>query len=176
MLTIDVYQGDWQLQLQASAPASMSWRVIYPGDPDISDLARAQQCLLQHQVADYQWLCAESDGLWMLQREQQQWWLTFWSSTADHTAKHWLGHQLSVQQTELYELAIFDTRFTAQQIFDYSRFKWGQRQPLLREIGHGQFHIQLQQPLEDLFILQLSGSSLLLQFRQRTAATRTGND
>ncbi|CAI8156621.1 MAG: Uncharacterised protein [Pseudidiomarina mangrovi] len=176
MLVVDAYHGDWQLQLHTSSPASQSWRIVRPEQPEMRELVRAQQCLMQHQVADYQWLCAVSDGLWMLQREQQQWWLTFWSSTVDHTTKHWLGHPLSVQHTELYELAVIDSRYSAQQIVDYSRFKWGQRQPLLREIGHGQFHIQLQQPLEDLFILQLSGSSLLLQFRQRTSTSRSGND
>jgi hypothetical protein len=176
MLSIDAYQGDWQLQLESTSTTSSQWRIIVPSQPDINELAVAQDCLMQQQINSYKWLCAVADGLWMLQREQQQWWLTFWSSRPTAARQHWLGQQLSLHKTELYQLAVVDSRFSAQQLFDYSKFKWGQRDPLLKEIGHGQFHLRLQNPLEELFIVQLAGSSLVLQFRQLTDSERAGNN
>jgi hypothetical protein len=174
MLMADAYQGDWQLQQYDSYQGSSRWRIIAPLEPRIEQLVQAQSCVIHQHIADYQWLCATSEGLWMLQREQQQWWLTLWPTQVPAAQTHWLGQIISRQQTELFELKIIDSKFTAHQLIDYSRFKWGQRQPLLREIRHGQFHLQLQQPLEDIFILQLPHSSLLLQFRARKKATRPG--
>jgi hypothetical protein len=176
MLMIDGYQGDWQVQAYDSYSAAKRWRIIAPLVPTIAQLALAQGCMLQHQVADYQWLCATNQGLWMLQREQQQWWLTFWSAQPKLVRPHWLGQVISRHQSELFELVLIDSKYSAHQLMQYSTFKWGQRQPLLREIRHGQFHLQLQQPLEDIFILQLQNSSLLLQFRDRDKAERPSNN
>lgn len=172
MLIADGYQGDWQLQVYDSNEQVTRWRIIAPVQPTITQLVAAQSCALQQRIADYQWLCANPQGLWMLQQEQQQWWLTYWSTQPKRAERHWLGQVISRHQTELFELVLIDSKHSAQQLMEYSKFKWGQRQPLLREIQHGQFHLQLQQPLEDLFILQMPASSLLLQFRSRKEAAR----
>ena len=168
MLIVDGYQGDWQLQLQDDYHAVRRWLIISPAQPTVTELAQAQHCVMDQQITDYQWLCATATGLWLLQREQQQWWLTFWPQQQVTAAANWLGTEISRHHTELFELTLFDSTYSGLQLLDYSKFKWGQRQPLLREIGHGQYHIQLHQPLEDLFVLQQSAGSLVFQFRAKT--------
>lgn len=172
---IDGYQGDWLLQLHDHYPNSRRWLVISPAQPSLTKLAQDQGCGLQQQIDDYQWLCATPSGLWMLQHEQPQWWLTFWPRQASAPKSHWVGNEISRHHSELYELALFDSTYTGQQLFDYSKFKWGQRTPLLREIGHGQFHIQLQNPAEDLFVVQQQATSLVLQFRAKSSPARPGS-
>ena len=174
MLSVADYHGDWKLQLHDSYPATARWRVVVPEQPNIADLARAQDCLMQQQLGDFQWLCASKTGLWMLQHHQQQWWLTFWSAAPPALSRHWLGTIISHHYTELYELSLIESNYSAKQLFDYGKFKWGQRRPLLREIAHGQYHLQLQQPMEELFILQLSHASLLLRFRSRAPTAGAG--
>ncbi|MFC0444166.1 hypothetical protein ACFOD1_07830 [Pseudidiomarina halophila] len=154
---------DWQGELLARQPTHSIWRVSYPQPPQLEKLGCAV-----NELPQVGFWCEHQGSLWLLQKQQDDYWLTRFSASQTMPSKinqNWRGAQLQKLLSEGQELSIYLSKQHPEQLLQFVKFRHRGREPRLLELNHGRFHLSLQKPTEDLFLYSHGGQTLVVSAR-----------
>ncbi len=167
MMAPDIAIPGWEFRASGDHYGRTLWQITAPPAPGIAPLAKHLNCDLQQQM-DAIWICAAGDDLWLFQQDDSGYWLTHARGTPSAIAGRrypgWLGQLLYENAGGELALAIFLSSRNETQLLQFLRLRFAHREPSLKEIQHGQFHILLQAPRQDILVLSQGAEYLLVLF------------
>lgn len=165
MIAADISIPGWEFSLITEMQNRIVWQILAPATPEVERLNEYLNCDLQQQLNAI-WMCAVGDHLWLYQHEGSGHWLTHMSTSAGtgmaNRYPDWLGELLYENQSGEVGLAIFLNSRSATQLWQFLKLRFAFREPSLREIQHGHFHLLLQHPRQDIMVLSQGGEYLVL--------------
>ncbi|MGQ4277646.1 hypothetical protein ACQ5ES_11410 [Pseudidiomarina sp. E22-M8] len=151
---------NWQGELLAQQPSHVTWRISHPQQPQLTVLG----CDVQELPAVGFW-CEHQGKMWLLQKQQNDYWLTQFSATAKRssfTHSNWRGKQLQQLLSEGQVLSVYLSKQHPTQLLQFVEFRHRGRAPRLLELDHGRFHLSMQHPTEELFLYPQGGQTLVV--------------
>ncbi|MDX1706254.1 hypothetical protein [Pseudidiomarina sp.] len=165
MIAADLSIPGWQFSLIAEMQNRTVWQILAPVIPEVKVLNKYLRCDLQQQLNAI-WMCAVGNDLWLFQHDDTGYWLTHLHASAGTGGMNrypdWLGELLYENQNAEGGLAIFINSRSAAQLWQFLKLRFANREPSLREIQHGQFHLLLQDPRQDIMVLSQGTEYLVL--------------
>lgn len=82
--------------------------------------------------------------------------------------KRWFGNRVSHQRIDGYEISIYQTPHTQTKLKIAFRLREGNRIVTQRELEHGRFHLVLNQPSTDIFLVAVDKQTYVVEMQKTT--------
>ncbi|WP_126760595.1 hypothetical protein [Pseudidiomarina salinarum] len=163
----------WEFRLMGENHSRTIWQITAPSVPQIAPLTEYLDCVLQQQMGAI-WICAAGDDLWLFQRDDTGYWLTRTKvrppAASGNHYPDWLGQLLYDTASDGFGLAIFLSSRSATQVWQFLKLRFAYREPRLKEVQHGQFHILLQAPRQDILVLRQAADYIVVLLSNQPSA------